>query len=266
MEQERVEGGLIGLHGREGDANRLAEARAGFVEIMPLWLGAAPFGMIYAVSALAAGLSAAQTQAMSLLVFAGASQFTAAGLFAAGVAPLTIVITTLIVNARHLLLAASLAPHLRRSSGWMRLLLGLQLTDESYATGIRRFATGGGSAAYQLGANVSLYVAWQLSTLVGIIVGSRIPDPAAYGLDLIFPLTFLAMLMPLLKSRANVLVAALGGLLAVVAALLLPGSWYILLAGLVASALGAAWQPKGEGEQAKGEGDQAKGEGEKAKA
>ena len=240
MEQEGVGSQLLGPRQENSRSARIADARAGFIDIMPLWLGAAPFGMIYAVSALAAGLSGAQTQAMSLLVFAGASQFTAAGLFASGIAPLTIIATTLIVNARHLLLAASLAPHVRALPWWSRLLLGLQLTDESYATGIRRFATGGGSPAYQFGANISLYVVWQLSTLAGIIVGSRIPNPAAYGLDLIFPLTFIAMLVPLLKSRANAFVAALGGLLAIIGALLLPGSWYILLAGLVASALGAA--------------------------
>src|SRR5918912_3715251 len=84
-----------------------ADFRAGFVATLPLWLGAAPFGAIYAVSALAAGLTPAQTLAMSLLVFAGASQFTAAGLFASGVAPLAIVITTFVINTRHLLLAAS---------------------------------------------------------------------------------------------------------------------------------------------------------------
>jgi predicted branched-subunit amino acid permease len=83
--------------------------RAGFVAALPLWLGAAPFGAIYAVSALAAGLDWAQTLAMSLLVFAGASQFTAVGLFASGAAPFAIVLTTLVVNARHALLAASLA-------------------------------------------------------------------------------------------------------------------------------------------------------------
>src|SRR5689334_17085930 len=83
--------------------------RAGFVAPMPLWLGVAPFGAIYAVSAMAAGLDWVQTLAMSLLVFAGASQFTAAGLFASGAAPFTIVITTLIINARHILLAASVA-------------------------------------------------------------------------------------------------------------------------------------------------------------
>jgi predicted branched-subunit amino acid permease len=87
---------------------RSDDFRAGFVATLPLWLGAAPFGVIYAVSALAAGLDWAQTLAMSLTVFAGASQFTAVGLFAAGASPFTIVLTTLIVNARHALLAAAL--------------------------------------------------------------------------------------------------------------------------------------------------------------
>src|ERR1044071_7153492 len=94
-------------------ATRWEDFRAGFIAIMPLWLGSIPFGAIYAVSALNAGLSPAQTLAMSLLVFAGAAQFTAAGMFASGAAPLTIVVTTLIINLRHLLLAASIAPFTR---------------------------------------------------------------------------------------------------------------------------------------------------------
>jgi 4-azaleucine resistance transporter AzlC len=105
--------------------------RNGFVAMFPLWLGVAPFGAIYAVSAQAAGLDAAQTLVMSLIVFAGASQFTAAGLFAAGAAPFAIVLTTLIVNVRHILLGASLAPHLAGQPWWRRLLVEVQLTDES---------------------------------------------------------------------------------------------------------------------------------------
>src|SRR5262245_31086053 len=124
--------------------------RAGFVAMLPLWMGAAPFGAIYAVTALAAGLTPAQTLAMSLLVFAGAAQFTAAGLFASAATPLTIVVTTLVVNARHMLLAASLAPYVRRSPAWVRALLAFHLTDESYAIGMRAFLDGTGSPAYQL--------------------------------------------------------------------------------------------------------------------
>ena len=250
--------------------------RTGFIALLPLWFGSVPFGIVYAVSALAAGLSPAQTVAMSLLVFAGSAQFTAVGLFAAAAPPLTIVITTLIVNARHLLLAASLAPHLRGTPLWLRALLAFQLTDESYAVGIRTFLAGEGSAGFQLGANISLYIAWPLATVIGVLLGSLVPDPAAYGLDLVFPLTFTALLVPLVRAAlhthqpivnpskvawrswrswrlggsvrqavqgswlnptvATVLAAAI---LALGGALLLPGRWYILLAGIGGPCVGA---------------------------
>lgn len=208
------------------------EFRNGLLAAAPLWLGAAPFGMIYAVSALAAGLSPAQTLAMSLLVFAGAAQFTAVGMFAAAAAPLAVIITTLIVNARHVLLTASLMPHLRTVTPWRRVLLAAQLTDESYALGMSSFLEGRGSAAFTIGANLSIYVVWQASTLIGILIGRAIPDPAAYGLDLVFPLTFIGLLTPLLRKAANRATALVALALTVGGALWLPGSWYILLAGM----------------------------------
>jgi 4-azaleucine resistance transporter AzlC len=212
---------------------------AGFGVTMALWLGVAPFGAIYAVSALAAGLSPTQTLAMSLFVFAGASQFTATGLFAAGVAPATIVITTLVINARHTLLAASLAPFVRHARPATKALLAFQLTDESYAIGMRRWLAGGGSLRYQFGSNISLYVIWQASTVAGMLLGALIPNPSAYGLELVFPLTFIGLLVPILKDRMSTTVAALAAALAIAGALLLPGSWYILIAGIVASGVGA---------------------------
>jgi len=220
--------------------------RAGFVAALPLWLGAAPFGAIYAVSALAAGLDWAQTLAMSLFVFAGASQFTAVGLFAAGASPFTIVLTTLIINGRHALLAASVAPFVRDARPGTKAQLAFQLTDESYAIGMRRWLEGSGSLAFQFGANLSMYVIWQCSTIAGILLGNLIPNPAAYGLDLIFPLTFIGLLVPLLRNpdgrngeRVSVTVALLAAVLTIGGALLLPGSLYLLLAGIVASGVGA---------------------------
>ncbi len=214
-----------------------ADFRAGYLALLPLWLGAAPFGVIYAVSALAAGLSPAQTLAMSLLVFAGAAQFTAVGMVAAGAGPFAITLTTLVLNARHLLLAASLAPYVRQASPWRRLLLALQLTDESYAMGMSGFLAGRGSVAFQFGCNLSMYTCWPLSTIVGIMLGQVIPNPAAYGLDLIFPLSFIGLLVPLLREQANRPAAALAALLTIGGALWLPGSWYVLLAGAGASGL-----------------------------
>jgi 4-azaleucine resistance transporter AzlC len=216
-----------------------ADLRAGYLAMLPLWLGAAPFGVIYAVSAIAAGLSPAQTLAMSLLVFAGASQFTAVGMIAAGAGPLAVVVTTLIVNARHMLMSASLAPHLRGVGPLRRLFLTALLTDESYAVGIGRYLEGRGTPAFLAGCNLSLYTIWPLSAVGGILLGSAIPDPAAYGLDLVFPLTFIGLLVPLLKERANRPVAIVAAALTVAGALLLPGSWYVLLAGVGASAVGA---------------------------
>ncbi|NTU83909.1 MAG: AzlC family ABC transporter permease [Chloroflexales bacterium] len=216
-----------------------ADFRAGYLAMLPLWLGAAPFGIIYAISALAAGLSPAQTLAMSLLVFAGASQFTAVGMVAAGAGPLAITLTALVVNARHLLMAASLAPYVRGVGPRRRLLLAALLTDESYAVGMGRFLKGRGSAAFQAGCNLSLYTCWPLSTVAGILLGWAIPDPTAYGLDLVFPLTFIGLLVPLLRERANRPAAVIAALLTIVGALLLPGSWYVLLAGAGASGLAA---------------------------
>jgi 4-azaleucine resistance transporter AzlC len=216
-----------------------ADLKAGYLAMLPLWLGAAPFGVIYAVSALAAGLTPVQTFAMSLLVFAGASQFTAVGLIAAGAGPLTVTVTTLVLNARHLLMSASLAPRLRHLGPLRRLFLAALLTDESYAVAMGRFLEGRGSPAFLAGCNLSLYTCWPLSALAGILLGRAIPDPAAYGLDLVFPLTFVGLLVPLLKDSRVRPAALIAAALTVAGALLLPGSWYILLAGAGASGLGA---------------------------
>lgn len=219
--------------------SRWSVIRQGFGETIVVWPGVAPFGMVYAVSALAAGLSVWETLGMSLIVFAGASQFTAVGLFGSGANPWTIIATTAIINARHLLLAASTASYIRRAPTWLRALVAFQLTDETYAVGIQHFTKHGGDAWYQFGSNLSLYVVWAASTVIGSLLGALIPDPGALGLDLIFPLTFIAFTVPLLRDRVNRVVAALAAVISVGTALILPGSWYVLTAGILASAVGA---------------------------
>ncbi|MBM4413593.1 MAG: AzlC family ABC transporter permease [Chloroflexi bacterium] len=219
--------------------SRWSSIKQGFVDTIVVWPGVAPFGMAYAVSALAAGLSIWETLGMSLIVFAGASQFTAVGLFATGAHPLSIIATTAIINARHLLLAASTASYIRTAPAWLRALVAFQLTDETYAVGVQRFAKQGGDARYQFGSNLSLYVVWAASTIIGSLLGALIPDPVGLGLDLIFSLTFIAFTMPMVRDRINLLVAIVAAVIAVATALVLPGSWYVLTAGLLASAVGA---------------------------
>jgi 4-azaleucine resistance transporter AzlC len=211
----------------------------GFMATVPLWLGVMPFGVAYALAAIAAGLSPAQTLAMSLIVFAGASQLTAAGLFAAGAGPLSIILTTLVVNLRHLLLSASLAPHLRSISLLRRAALAFGLTDETYAVCVRDVSEGRGGARLLLGSNASLYLSWQLSTIGGLLLGHALANPAALGLELVFPLSFAVLLMPYLRSRPAWGAALMAGVLALAARLLLPGSWY-LMAGAVGGSLTGA--------------------------
>ena len=215
----------------------------GFTALLPLWVAAAPFGALYAMQARLAGLSLLETQAMSLFVFAGASQFTAVTLLLGGAGPLSIVLATLVVNLRHSLLAASIAPYLRGVGVLARAGLAFQLTDESYALSIRRFQAGTGSVAYLLGTNLSMYVCWQASTAGGYLLGRALPNPARYGLDLIFPLTFLGLLVPMLHGRPSCAAAAAAALLALAGQALLPGHWYILLAGMGGSLVGAVMMP-----------------------
>ena len=208
--------------------------------MLPLWLGVAPFAVAYAVTARAAHLSLLETQFMSLTVFAGASQFAAAGLFGQGVGGLSIIATTFLLNVRHVLYGLSLAQQLP-ISGWRRLLAAQFLTDEAYGVTIAAGPKqpGGLSLAFLLGAELSLYFVWNLFTLVGSLAGAFIPDPRAVGADVVFPLAFLGLLVPLLVGRREVLVAVCSGLLAWGVSRTLPGGLTVLIAGVGGALLGA---------------------------
>lgn len=202
---------------------------------MPLWLGVAPFGVAYAVIARNAGLSLVETQALSLLVFAGSSQVSAAGLFARGAGGLEIVLTTFLLNVRHVLYGVSLGrrvPLSRRE----RPIAAFFLTDEAYGVSISR---GARSFRYVLGAELSLFLVWNVSTLAGALVGGAIPDPERLGVDFVFPVAFLALLVPLLRRRADVLVAVAAGLVAWLVSKSLPGGLPVIVAGVAGAFLGA---------------------------
>jgi predicted branched-subunit amino acid permease len=175
---------------------------------------------------------------MSLAVHAGSAQFTALGMWeASGAIP--IILTTLVVNLRHLLMGASIAPYLQGLSPLWKALLALWMSDESYALAIAEYRRGPGNRWYFLGANVGIYLAWGGSGLMGALLGTAIPDPERYGLDLVFPLGFLGLLTTFLEDRVGVVVALASGALALAGAFLLPGRWYVIAAGLLGSGLGA---------------------------
>ena len=209
---------------------------SGFRAILPLWLGVAPFAVAYAVTARASGLNLWETQGMSLTVFAGASQFAAAGLFGQGAAPISIIATTAVLNVRHLLYGLSLAQKIPMSVG-QRAVAAQFLTDEAYGLSISAPEL---NFPYLLGAELSLYTVWNVFTLLGSLIGALVPDPASLGVGIVFPLAFLGLLMPQLRGRLPVSVALLSGVLAWLLSRALPGGVVVLATGVL-GALAGAW-------------------------
>jgi 4-azaleucine resistance transporter AzlC len=217
---------------------RLLFLRRGVLAEFPLLVGVFPFGLIYGASALGAGLSPALAQGMSSIVFAGSAQFLAAQLVhAAAPAPL-IVLTIAIVNVRHLLYSASVAPYISHLPLRWRVPLAYLLTDEAYAATILHYEREGKTAAghwFFLGAGSALWLTWQISTAMGILLGTTIP--ASWPLEFALPLTFIAMLVPTLRDNPAVASAVSAGLVALLAASL-PFNLGLVLAAVAGISLG----------------------------
>lgn len=174
----------------------------------PLLLGAFPFGLIYGTLAINSGLSVQASLAMSAIVFAGSSQFIAVGLVAAGAPVSIIILTTFVVNLRHMLYSAALLPHLKELSRRWRFVLAFFLTDETFAVSAGRYRHTDHSPHkhyYQLGSSLAMYLNWQLWTLVGLLLGSRIPDAQSWGLDVAMIVTFIGMTIPYIKNKPMVM-------------------------------------------------------------
>ena len=191
------------------------EFLAGARDQLPLLLGVVPFGLIFGALAISAGIPALEAQAFSALIFAGSAQFVAIGLVTGQTSALLIVATILVVNLRHMLYSASLGPHVQHLPLRWRVPLAWLLTDEAFATASLRYRREGRQNAhwYFLGTGLTLYAAWQLSTLLGIALGARIPD--SWSLDFALPLTFLAILVPQVRDRPSLAAAIVAGTLAV---------------------------------------------------
>ena len=196
-----------------------AEFFTGARDTLPLVIGAVPFGIIFGTLSGSAGLSAAATMGMSLFVFAGSAQFIAMGLAAAGTVWPMIVLTTLVVNFRHLLYTATLLPHLERLPRRWQVLLAFGLTDETFAVAVGRWRRGDDGPNkhwYQFGSMVFMYTNWNICTAVGLVAGRLLQDIGGWGLDFAMVAAFIGMVIPFLKDRPSycaVLAAGTGALL-----------------------------------------------------
>jgi len=185
---------------------------------LPILLGVAPFGMIYGVLAVAAGLSPWDAQAMSAVVFAGSSQFMLVQLVSLGTPALIMLLTGFVINLRHALYSASIAQYTRPLSPLWKALLGYLLTDEAYVVAVLRYQDRQSSPYkhwYFLGAGFTLWTCWQLSTAAGIFLGAQVP--AGWGLDFTLSLTFIALVVPAINDRPALFSALSAGATALLA-------------------------------------------------
>jgi len=192
-----------------------------------------PFGIVARQS----GLSPAEIVAMSVFVFAGASQFAMVQLFKDGVPWPVIVATVLLINLRHLLMAAALRPFFSRVSVGRRLAAAYVLTDEAFAMAIGWFRRGRTEVAYYAAFAVALYVLWNVATVIGMLAGPSIGEPRRFGIDFAITATFIAIVVLGVRRRSDALVALASAVIAALLAALGASVVAVVTAGALAPLL-----------------------------
>jgi 4-azaleucine resistance transporter AzlC len=224
-------------------SNRITFDRKGIIEgarqSVPIALGIFSYGLVFGVLARQAGLSTLESLLMSGMVFAGASQLAVLGLWVAPLPVAAIVLTTLVVNLRHLLMGAALRPWFASLKGWQKYGSLFLMNDESWALTMGQFARGGSNGAFLMGSGLVSFAAWSGATLVGQTLGSALQDPRAIGLDFAFAAVFIGLLVGFWKGRSDLLPWGVAALVAIAAAWWLPGKWYIIAGGVAGSIVGA---------------------------
>jgi 4-azaleucine resistance transporter AzlC len=229
-----------------------AEFLAGVRDTIPLMVGSIPFGMIFGALAMGSGLSFAGTVAMSAVVFAGSAQFITLELLAAGTGWPFIVLTTFVINLRHVLYSATLAPYVKRLSQRWQIPLAFWLTDESFVVVANHYNQAGDSPYrrwYYLGSTVLMYLNWQSCTFLGLTIGRLMPNVATWGLDFALPITFIGMVIPYLKDRPMVAAVIVSGVAAVLT-YPMPNKLGLMVAALAGIAAGIALETLSTGQVA----------------
>lgn len=212
----------------------------GAAGLAPLLIGVVPFGLVFGVTAAASVLGGGLGYATSIIIFAGAAQFVTIELFDQGAAAVVVIATALVVNSRHLMYSAALAPHFQQFPTRSRYTLPYLMTDQAFAVSFARYGDLPNPSAkrwYYLGAAGTLWISWQISTLAGVLLGAQIPQ--AWSLAFAIPLVFLALLMPTVVNRPTLTAAIVGGGVAVLAANVPYGLGLMIgaLAGVVAGVI-----------------------------
>ncbi|SOB93412.1 4-azaleucine resistance transporter AzlC [Rhodobacter sp. JA431] len=213
----------------------------GFRQALPFILVIAPFGLLFGVAGNEAGFDLLEVMGFSVLVIAGASQFTAVQLMNDHASTVMVILAALAVNLRMAMYSASLAPHLGAASTWQRAFVAYSMVDQAFALADADYNRApkqslAAKLAYYTGACTPIVPLWYSSTLVGALLGKAIPP--AFALDFAVPVTFLAMIAPMLRSIPHLVAAAVSVIMALVLAFL-PAGTGLIIAALLAMVAGA---------------------------
>lgn len=211
--------------------------KRGVVAGWPICLGYIPIGMALGVLAEKSGLDPLRMGLMSLLVFAGSSQFIGVAMIESGASPLSIIITTFVVNFRHFLMSSALAVPLAGLDKKFLTLFAYGVTDESFGVNMTRFREGGWSHRAALVVHHAANTTWIIATVAGALVGSLIPK-GAFGIDYALAGMFIALLVMQLNGKIYIITGAVAGVVAIFWRVLIPGDSYIVGAAVVAATVG----------------------------
>ncbi|MFC4248485.1 AzlC family ABC transporter permease [Natribaculum luteum] len=215
----------------------LEGARVGFLRCVPVALGVGGYGVVFGVLARQAGLSVAEATLMSATVVAGAAQLVAIELWADPIPVATIVVTTVVINLRYSLMGAALRPWFEHLSAARTYASVFFMADENWALTMSDLRSGSARGAFLLGSGLAIWSFWVVATIVGATAGGVIGEPARFGLDFVLSAVFVALAVELWEGRSSLLPWLVALFVAVAAAEMLPGRWYILLGGLAAATL-----------------------------
>jgi 4-azaleucine resistance transporter AzlC len=225
-------------------------ALVGLIRAVPIMLGYLPIGMAFGVLASTAGLSIFSAAAMSVFVYAGSAQLISVGLIGSGATVAAVTFTVFLVNLRHLLMSASLAPYLKKLKIWQQVLFSYELTDESFAVHATYFRKHGVPPFKELfSLNLSAQLAWIIGTIVGAWVGGRLSfNTETYGIDFALPAMFIALLVMQIENRKHLAIAVLAAVLGLFFYLIGLNQLYIILATVLAAAGGVVIEKYNKGE------------------
>ena len=215
--------------------DRLKTLSRGIIDVSPLMIPVVPFGIIFGIIGMELGLSAYMTFGMSIIIFGGASQIVLLQLFSGGASSLVTITSVGAVNSRHLLYGAVFSEYLSHLKLTWKLILSYVLIDQAFAVSNNYFKENRNDNYkhyHLLGAGFTCWTIWQISTILGIVLGSVIPDEL--GLSFTISLTFLALLINDFRKFKNVIVMLVSGIIATIGYNTVPFQAYIIVAAISA--------------------------------